>query len=162
QPQAGLGADPARGNGAFMLAGFDTTSAPAFSSDLHLWAGANHYQLLKNGLRVTLPPAGGQKVEIPLAVDPWRRLEPGWKSRFITKELAGGWQLGWEGGPMVSVTASGRSVPALESFFDAIPLIQSPENPNVENPPGIYLPFGLSLITFSAENALTIEITLAP
>ena len=160
-PTAGLDADPVRGNGAFNTPNADLSLAPVWSSEFHFLAAGKSYQLLGNGISVTVQAGDGENVEIPLAIDPWRRFESGWSARFVQGKLPGGWRLGWENGPMVSIQATGRNVSALDSPFDAIPLIQSPENPNAENPPGIYLPFALPIVSFPAAD-LTLEITLVP
>jgi hypothetical protein len=164
-PAAGLGADPVPGNSAFFVQRADASLAPVISSEKEFILGPEiKYRLLENGIRVTLKAEEGGAVTIPLVIDPWRRLEPGWSGQFIRQEVPGGWQLGWEKGPMVRIQATGLvenglAAPALETPFDAMSFIQLPENPNAEFPPGIFLPFGMSLIRLQG-NDLTVEITL--
>ena len=55
------------------------------------------------------------------------------------------------------IIVSGAST-TLQTFFDSYSLMQKPENPSFEYPPGHYLPFGLDLLIIQSEGKFEISL----
>jgi hypothetical protein len=114
------------------------------------------YRLVENGLEVTL--SSPVETKIPLVVAPQTRFEPGWASRYRVEQGVDGIRFGVVGGPTVSIQVTGGAVLAVNSFLDALPLIQLPEDPNAENPPGFYLPFPVTIVSLSSRGPTSVKI----
>lgn len=146
----GLSADPSVIPGAFAEPGLGYQAS--LQNDGLVFTSADHqirkaFRLLPEGLAVeyrfaSRPPFTA--VQVPLALDPWRRFSPGWADRY--NQGAGRDQITWqvEGGPQVAIQADGGL--RLLSSLDARPFFSRPEDPNMDYPAGHFLPFPLLLV----------------
>lgn len=123
------------------------------------------FSLLPNGVRIEYRSSAPLVVRLPLALDPWRRFEPGWGNLYQGESNEEGWLWGIfpvseEGqGFQVLVTTSGRL--QVSAFNDTHALMGQLENPNAEFPPGHYLPFPIALAEISASGEFWLEATLS-
>jgi hypothetical protein len=99
-------------------------------------------------------------VQIPLAVDPAARFHPGWGSSYIRSERSGGWLWGLKDGPKVHLWTSGDL--SISAFSDSFEYMGHPENPDLDFPPGHFLPFPMALGEINAEGEFTIQVTMIP
>ena len=115
------------------------------------------YRLGAAGLQVQL--SGPVDTQIPLVVDPQSRFVSGWAERYALQRAPG--RLGWgpASGPTVWVAVSGSSYLSLSSVFDARALLLNPEDPNLEYPPGVYLPFQMAMARFSSSSTVVVSLS---
>jgi hypothetical protein len=99
-------------------------------------------------------------VQIPLAVDPAARFSPGWGSRYIGSERSCGWLWGLTDGPKVHLRTSGDL--SLSAFSDSFEYMGQPENPDLDFPPGHFLPFPMALGEINARGEFVIHVAMAP
>jgi hypothetical protein len=99
-------------------------------------------------------------VQIPLAVDPAARFSPGWGSRYLGSERAGGWLWGLKDGPKVHLWTSGDL--SISAFSDSFEYMGQPENPDLDFPPGHFLPFPMALGEINARGEFVIQVTMMP
>jgi hypothetical protein len=162
----GEGADPAQVMGAFADAddAFRPYQAEIVDGNTIRFRSADGrektYRLVENGLEVVL--TGPVETKIPLVVAPQTRFGLGWASRYRLEQDVDGIRYGVADGPMVSIQVRGQQIGgqvlAVDSFLDAIPLIQLPEDPNAENPAGFYLPFPVTVAFLSSPGPTSVKI----
>ncbi len=113
------------------------------------------FELLPEGIRFTIyssPEVGRQT--IPLIVDPWLRFTPGWGSRYYVKDAT--WIL--ESGPAISINTSADF--SILSFSTLSLFANAPEDPNLNYPPGHFLPLPMAVIEVASQpSPIIIEIS---
>lgn len=162
--EQGEAADPAQVMGAFADAGdpFRSHQAEVVDANTIRMVSAEGQEklfvLTGDGMQVTF--SGPLQTKIPLALAPQARFAPGWMQSYHLARDANGIRLWRDGGLGVRIQVSGGAVLAADSFLDAVPLLAFPEDPNAENPPGIYLPFPITMISISAADAAQVNLGL--
>jgi hypothetical protein len=162
QPDAGLAADPAALPGAF----FDPANpwrpfrATASIGQVRLEDAAGSKTFRVDGDRLTVWLAGdaGEKQTLVIALDAWRRLQPGWAGEYRQDVSSpGGW--GWRlaHGPQVWLDV-GEAVLDVQAFNASQPFWDTPEDPNFAYPAGHFSLFPLAVVTLS--QAATVEISV--
>jgi hypothetical protein len=150
QPEFGHAVDPSQIPGAF----FDSESpwhnyTPTLNDDGSVtFSSAERqtktYRLVEDGVQLEVSGAP-LALKSGLALDPWRRFEPGWGNEYhaqiASDSLA--WRL--DGGPSVSLQVSGGS---LFAFNDSLEYLGELEDPNQDFPPGHYLPLPMAVVEF--------------
>lgn len=158
----GQGADPAQVMGAFADAddAFRAYTPEVLDANTIRFTSADGrvktYRLVEAGLEVQL--SGPVETDILLVVSPEKRFSPGWAGAYTARRETG--RIGWglATGPLVWVAATGATGFSLETSLDGHALALSPEDPNLEYPAGIYLPFPLALVHLSSSSAVTVTI----
>ncbi len=113
------------------------------------------YQLTKNGLQVRYETQASVSTRIPLALDPQAfysgptEYRPSLAPHSWVWSLAGG----------ISVEVHTDAVLSADGFTSAIPFLALLEDPNLQYPPGNYLPFPLSVVTIQSAGNFSVEIT---
>jgi hypothetical protein len=118
------------------------------------------YLLTPGGIRVEYKFEEPTRLQIPLALDPWERLQPGWSDGYLSKFSENGARLNTNSGFQVEIVASSK----LSSLFftDTFEIMGRQENPNYEFPPGHYLPFPLALLELEPSTGGSVEIRFLP
>jgi hypothetical protein len=117
------------------------------------------FSLLEEGLRVEYMVSGPSgRVQIPLALDPWERFNPGWGDRY--QESSAPQSISWrmDDGPGVEVSTSARL--SADFFNDSRRQMAVVEDPNFAYPPGHYLPLSMAMVDIQAEEDFSVEIRL--
>jgi hypothetical protein len=160
----GVFADPTVIYGAFAEPGVGYTAAQedgvlTFTSTNSQMRKA--YQLTEDGLRVEfqgLPVDAVTKLQLPLALDPWKRFASGWADRYQLTSSDEGWV--WQLDPNVEVLVQ-SSIPAKTwTFLDSRPYFTQTEDPNQDPPTGHFLVFPLAMVNFTAQQDFFVEINL--
>ena len=112
------------------------------------------FQLTESGLEVSYQVSGPMSTKIPLAVDPQKYFSG--TGEYIGVPSAGSWTWGTVDGVKVQVRTD-ASISAI-SFTDSLPFLGEPEDPNLDYPPGHYLPFPLSLVTIHSDGNFVVKI----
>jgi hypothetical protein len=97
-------------------------------------------------------------VQISLATDPGLRFLPGWGKRYTNTPLSGGWQWGHEDGLQVQILSAGDF--KFNAFTDSYEYMGHPENPDLDFPPGHFLPFPMAVGEIKADREFSIEISV--
>jgi hypothetical protein len=162
---AGPGAEPAGIHGAFAGSPspwehFTSEINPgelAFTAADGRWVKT--FALLERGLRVDYPSSAAPlMVQVPLALDPWKRFEPNWGDRYRESGSQQVWAWGMAGGPEVVVRTSASL--SADLFSDSRRQLSHVEDPNFPYPPGHYQPFAMAVVEVKANEAFFVEITL--
>lgn len=151
----GLTADPAVIPGAFAQTGAGYQATLAGNGLTFTSADRSQqktYQWLSGGWQLRIKVAQPQALQIPLLLDPWERLSPGWSSRYDYRPSASGWiaNLEIDTTRKVQVELSSNAALTLAAFSQAAPWINRAENPNLDYPAGVYLPFPLAELRLGA------------
>jgi hypothetical protein len=116
------------------------------------------YRLTPNGLQVTYHSQASKTVQVPLAIDPWRRFSPNWGDSYTGSPIPDGWAWGLTDGPYLEIKTNTDMVH--HSFSDTRHIMGSVENPNYDYPPGHYLPFPVSLVEIDIPETTDLQIEL--
>jgi hypothetical protein len=152
QPELGHAADPSQIPGAFYESESPWRSyTPMLNEDgsvifASVDGQTKTYRLVEDGVQLEINGAP-LALRSGLALDPWRRFEPGWGNDYQAQIESDSltWRL--DSGPAVSINASGGS---LFAFNDTLEYLGKLEDPNQEFPPGHFLPLPMSLLEFQA------------
>jgi hypothetical protein len=167
----GVAGDPAQYRGAFsdIATGF---SYPSWEvQDVEIGSNSlsfitpdgslqKNFFITRDGLIANYNSSTPITVQIPLAVDPAARFSPGWGSRYLGSERAGGWLWGLKDGPKVNLWTSGDL--SISAFSDSFEYMGQPENPDLDFPPGHFLPFPMALGEINARGEFVIQVTMMP
>ncbi len=157
QPDAGLLADPQVIPGAFHDRGpYQVILLPqqiTFQSD----QVSKKYQLLPNGLRVSIQSVEPLAMRVPLAVDPWLRFNPGWGQLYREQMLPHGLAWGIPYRFLVQVHSPNQF--SFQAFTASRQLMRQPENPNLGYPAGHYTTFPLAVLEFNPAHQFQVEFT---
>jgi hypothetical protein len=155
----GVAADPAVIPGAFA-----DSAGPyqaAFQGDRLVFSSTStgavkSFRLVSEGLLAEYHTPSRLTVQVPVVLDPWTRFKPGWADLYIGRVAANSFTWGLAGGVQVAVQSS---LPLTASSFTATQeLMSSEENPNLDFPPGHFLPFPLSVVEIQGEGDFSIQI----
>jgi hypothetical protein len=162
QPEFGHAADPSQIPGAF----FDSESpwlnyTPTLNDDGSVTFSSAEgqtktYRLVEDGVQLEVSGAPVM-FRSGLALDPWRRFEPGWGDEYHAQIESDSltWRL--DGGPSVSIQASGGNMFA---FNDTLDNLGKLEDPNQEFPLGHFLPLPMALLEFQAGNEIVFHLVV--
>jgi hypothetical protein len=101
----------------------------------------------------------GEKLAIPLILDPWIMESQGWGYLYTNTLLAQRWLWGIEN--RITVETIFKDHLDVSTFQDSISLIREPENPSLDYPAGHYLPFPLALGQLTTDSEGFVEIKLS-
>ena len=105
--------------------------------------------------------------QIPLLVNPDTRFTPGWANKYMEQNTPGGIAWGLDDGPMANI----HIVPerkfdgeiTISAFNQSLSLLNSPEDPDFDYPPGHYLPFPMAVAKITLDGGtLTVQIDYSP
>jgi hypothetical protein len=159
-PDKGEAADPSVIPGAFTDATATWTDyTPVLTANGITFTNADvsrskTYQLAKNGMQVRYETQASVTTHIPLALDPQAFYSGPTEYRPSLAPHSWAWSLA--GG--ISVEVQTDAVLSADGFTSAIPFLAQQEDPNLEYPPGNYLPFPLSVVTIQSEGNFSVEI----
>ena len=97
-------------------------------------------------------------LQIPLALDPWRRFNSNWVEAYQAIRLPNGWS--WELNSGLKVQLLTDNNMNLESFLDSRSFFDRPEDPNLDYPPGHTLPFPLALVKIPVQGNLNLQFNI--
>lgn len=102
------------------------------------------FQLLQDGLRVEIHTSQPQQVRVPFALSDGQ-VSPDWAGSFTSKSI-GSHQAtwGWISGPQIEISTNQAVV--IHSFLQSYQATRRMEDPNLEYPPGHYLPFPFAIL----------------
>jgi hypothetical protein len=162
----GTSADPSVINGAFAEPGMDYRANTA--GDCLIFTSSNEevrkaFCLYAGGLDVEYrfsshPPF--PNLQIPLALDPWRRFASDWADAYQAIRLPNGWSWGLYAGPQVQILTTARL--NVETFLDSRSFFNRAEDPNIDYPPGHGLPFPLALVEIPVQGNLNVQLEVQP
>jgi len=156
---AGLSADPAVIPGAFAATGsFPKISLNAPRLVFQRPGLEQAYQLLPVGLRAEFTSDIPVTLQLPIILDPWIRFNPGWSDRFSANLSPKGWIWRLKDGPQVTIRTD--SLQSSAAFTDGLPYLSGIENPNVDYPPGHFLPFPSARLEVGGKSTFSVEIEL--
>jgi len=121
------------------------------------------FRLLANGISVeysALPPNTTYTTRIPLVLDPWRRFTPGWSNHYRASLSPG--SVSWEVHPGLGIEITSSAQITLNDFSESRQYMDRPEDPNLDYPPGHFLPFPVALATLTANQDFSILIKFFP
>jgi hypothetical protein len=116
------------------------------------------FRLEENGISVDINSFSGVNIEIPLMVDPQTRFLPGWKNLYISQNSPGSYKWGVLG--ITNLEIFSTSPFSVHDFKESALLMGKPENPNLDYPPGHFLPFPLALIKIPGEELFSVKINV--
>ncbi len=162
QPNLGHAADPSQIPGAFFISESPWRMyTPALNDDGSVtFSSADGqkkiYRLVEDGIQLDVSGAP-LSLSSGLALDPWRRFEPGWGNDYHAQIESDSltWRL--EGGPSVSIQVADES---LFAFNDTLEYLGKLEDPNQDFPPGHYLPLPMAVIEFQVTDGRMIQLTV--
>jgi hypothetical protein len=111
---------------------------------------AVHYQGIDTNIN--------NKVQFPIALNPWMRFEKDWADAYQELSLKDGW--GWQVDPNQSIHVYASNEISTFHFNQSQEDLQRPENPNKDYPKGHFLPYPLALLEIPITNELDIHIEL--
>lgn len=165
QIERGPAADPGQIPGAFVDADspwspYEVRSLGPDSLILASQDGSREksFRLLPDGVSAQYRLKGPVQTRFALALDPWRRFDPGWGTTYYSRQSADRvtWQV--SGGASVTIQAPGQL--GLAAFNDTLDSLSGPEDPNQEFPPGHYLPFPMAVADYSLEDGCVVELSV--
>jgi hypothetical protein len=162
QPEFGHAADPSQIPGAF----FDAESpfrsyTPLLNNDGSVTFSSSDgqtktYRLVEDGVQFE---ASGSPLRLRsgLALDPWRRFEPGWGNDYHAQTESDSltWRL--DGGPSVSIQVPGGR---LFAFNDSLDYLGQLEDPNQDFPPGHYLPLPMAVVDLQMSDESPLQLLI--
>jgi hypothetical protein len=110
------------------------------------------FKVSNKGLDVKYKIQDSVVTQIPLLVDPWIRFTPGWVDQYVLQNTPGGIAWGLGNGPMVNIRFENvvlsltKGDITLSAFNDSLSLLETPEDPDFDYPPGHYIPFPMAVL----------------
>jgi hypothetical protein len=159
---AGEGSDPSGIHGAFVdgLPPWDFYDVSSDSDQLTFISPENritkNFSLSENGLLVNYSSSDPISVQIPIAIDPWRRFSPNWRNDYACQPIDNGYSCRVTDGSTVEILSN--SLISIHSFTDSLSHLHNPEDPNFNYPPGHYLPFPMVLIEIGSTETFSVQI----
>jgi len=116
------------------------------------------FKLTETGLWVEIRNEQEQNYQIPLALAPETRFQPGWMDQYLETLIPQGviWVI--KDGIKIEVLTSGEI--SSYNFQDSQLLLGNPEDPNLGYPPGHFIPFPMAILNLSAQNHLWVKFNL--
>jgi hypothetical protein len=159
---AGEGADPAGIHGAFVDASppWDRYN-PSINGDKLTFTSPNQeisksFSLSEDGLLVNYSSSDPIFIQIPIAIDPWKRFSTNWREDYVCESIKNGYSCRVEDGFTVEILSN--SPISAHSFIESYKQLQVPEDPNFNYPPGHYLPFPMVLLEINPAETLSVQI----
>jgi hypothetical protein len=121
---------------------------------------AKTFQLTDNGLKVAYQTQGPVTTQISLLLDPDSRFTPGWAGNYTQQNTSGGIAWGLKNGPMVKIQFAGEIT--FHAFNEPLSLLNTPEDPDFEYPPGHYIPFPMAVAEIKMDGSSTVQLTISP
>jgi hypothetical protein len=90
------------------------------------------------------------------ALDPWLRFTPGWSQHYQSETLLDGWVWQVNHGVRLAITTNAHL--NAYSFLDTYSSLSATENPDIDYPPGHFLPFPLAQLDFTASGNFWVEL----
>lgn len=116
------------------------------------------FQLKENGLSIDSNSKSPLRISIPLAIDPQLLFQPGWVELYYSQKLADSFIWGVQGGTSVKILTTG-TISAYD-FTESSPFLNNPENPDLDYPPGHFLPFPLALVEITSKGHVSVDILI--
>jgi len=116
------------------------------------------FRLVENGLSIDLISRSAVSIKIPLAIDPQVRFHPGWKKLYYSKTSMDSFKWGVLGSTSVEIMSIATI--SAHDFYESASLLNKPENPDLDYPPGHFLPFPFALIDISGMGPFSANILI--
>jgi hypothetical protein len=115
------------------------------------------FTALTDGIQFQYKGNDGDKLLIPLVVDPWVMELPVWGNLYINEFTPRSWI--WKVSEQITIEVDSSDPIDIQTFKDSFEIIRMPENPNYTYPAGHFLPFPLALgqITTGSEGIVNIK-----
>jgi hypothetical protein len=177
---AGLLADPDVLPGAFFETALDSDPAPDYQAviqpgrlELTTTDGSVKKTFILQGasLQVSYQTENLLHTRMVLMLDPWQRFSPDWTDNYQAHTAPDSWT--WEANPAQVTARQEGQIPGslrvevrtesawtASTFKDSLPQLEKPENPNLDYPPGHFLPFPLASMEFSIQGDFSANLTL--
>jgi hypothetical protein len=94
--------------------------------------------------------------KIPVVIDPWQMHSMNWDADF--QFVASSNEVSWDIHNTSHLIIRTTGDMSIDSFLQSRDLFSAPENPNIDYPPGHYLPFPVTLITIGNSEYLTVDL----
>ena len=108
------------------------------------------YRLVEGGISIEIKSGGVVHTAIPLTMDPWERFQKDWAEGLTIFEESPAWlQFG-----RTRIVLQTQATVEMHAFTESRQLLASPEDPNLDYPPGHTLPFPLVLATIQSPGPL--------
>lgn len=148
-------ADPAVIPGAFYEAGFGYQAVLSGNRLTFTTANRSHqktYEIQGNKLRLVYRARQSARLQIPLLLDPWERFAPGWSANYQANQSNSAGSISLENSPArpIRVEIHSNTKLNLNLFNEGVQFTHRPENPNMDYPPGFFLPFPLAEVGLGA------------
>jgi hypothetical protein len=167
QPLLGPAGDPAEIPGAFSdadapfslysISSIDGNTLTLARSDGKL---TKTYTLTEKGLTLECQSSQVNRLLIPLALEPQKRFLPGWANRYHS--LASSDFYMWGLDRAINLEIRTTATLYAKDFTQSRLLLSKPENPNLDYPPGHFLPFPLALVEVNGNGSFLSEILVLP
>lgn len=118
------------------------------------------FQLTDESLKVAYQTQEPVTTQIPLLVDPDSRFTPGWTENYVQQNSSGGIIWGLGNGPMVEIQSAGEMT--FHAFNESLSLLNTPEDPDFEYPPGHYVPFPMAVAEIKMDGSSTVQLAISP
>jgi hypothetical protein len=162
----GDGSDPSGIQGAFINSPppWDTYNVSSngkqttfTSPDLKI---SKSFTLTDLGLQVDYSSSDPISVQIPIAIDPWRRFSPNWREEYRCQPTKNGYDCKLKDDSIVEFQSN--STISAYSFTDSYPQLHVSENPNLDYSPGHYMPFPMVILEIDAVETFSVQIKPSP
>jgi len=114
------------------------------------------FRLVENGLSIDFNSRSDVSMRIPLAIDPQVRFLSGWKKLYYSQASTDSFEWGLLGSTSVKIKST--ALISAHDFNESASLINKPENPDFDYPPGHFLPFPIALIEISGMGSFSADI----
>ncbi len=116
------------------------------------------FRLVENGLTIEYNSRSVTSLNIPLAIDPQVLSQPGWVKLYTSQKSEDSIIWGLQGWTFIEIQSTGAI--SAHNFAESSHLLINPENPNLDYPPGHFLPFPIALIDISGIGKLFVNILI--
>ena len=163
--EAGPFADPALVPGAFSdpsdpAKSFKVKGVDQGSLELESLDGKESRYIVFNASEISIIVNSDKPINqvIPLVVDPQSRFQPGWADLYHGRKTNN--EFYWSLGKSLNITISSSGSFKAGDFTESKPFILKPENPNIDYPPGHFLPIPLARIDIYGSGSVTTKIQI--
>jgi hypothetical protein len=165
-PEKGPGADPSEIPGAFsdsdipfmlyQVADLTDGSLTLNRSDGQI---KKTFRLAENSMTIDYITGSTMNLSIPLAINPQARFQSDWAKRFSSQSTKDFFRWRLEGNTGVEIRSSAAIISA--NYFKESNLRNTiPEDPNLDYPPGHFLPFPLAMVEISGFGKFSVDILI--
>ncbi|MFH2038556.1 MAG: hypothetical protein ABIJ65_03885 [Chloroflexota bacterium] len=116
------------------------------------------FQLVENGLSIEYNSRPPISMNIPLAIDPQNLSKPDWAKNYYSQRFDDSVLWGLYGSTSIKIRSTG--IINTHDFTESSSLIKDPENPDLDYPPGHFLPFPIALIEVSGIGRFSVDIRI--